>query len=181
MKRILSLALTLLCLTFGFLTMEAQAAETSGTCGENVTWVYDEETKTLTISGEGEMTDYPWNAYRDHIRHVIVEDGVTSVCMYAFESYSGLESVFLGELHDGLPSCPLLQHTGGVLLHHVEAFLHLSACFLCEEGVQEAIIICVGEPLDILWPFQGVVKFLVLVVFHRITGRGSCTGPQQRR
>ncbi len=32
-------------------------APVSGTCGENVTWKYDAETKTLTIEGKGEMQD----------------------------------------------------------------------------------------------------------------------------
>lgn len=35
----------------------SKAAETSGTCGENVTWSYDKTTYTLTISGEGAMDD----------------------------------------------------------------------------------------------------------------------------
>ena len=42
-------------------------ADKSGTCGENLTWTYEEATKTLTISGSGEMTDYdwgtPWGSY----------------------------------------------------------------------------------------------------------------------
>ena len=34
------------------------SAETSGTCGYNLTWVLDDE-GTLTISGTGEMTSHP--------------------------------------------------------------------------------------------------------------------------
>ena len=60
-----------------------------GTCGENLTWTltYD---GVLTISGTGEMTDYPnfadvpWNAYREKILSVVMEPGVTSVGGYAF-------------------------------------------------------------------------------------------------
>ena len=32
-------------------------ADTSGTCGDNLTWTLDEE-GLLTISGQGDMTDY---------------------------------------------------------------------------------------------------------------------------
>ena len=43
-----------------------------GTCGENLTWEFDESTGTLTISGAGEMYDYsyynrPWESYKDNI------------------------------------------------------------------------------------------------------------------
>lgn len=62
----------------------------SGTCGENLTWVLDEATGVLTISGEGEMYDYnhltenqsPWKNYS--IKEVIVEEGVTSIGSGAF-------------------------------------------------------------------------------------------------
>ena len=33
-------------------------APTSGTCGENLTWNFDEATGTLTIEGSGRMEDY---------------------------------------------------------------------------------------------------------------------------
>lgn len=36
----------------------ANAADTSGACGENANWEYDTETNTLTISGTGEINDY---------------------------------------------------------------------------------------------------------------------------
>ena len=32
----------------------------SGSCGENVTWEFDNQTGTLTINGSGEMTSHPW-------------------------------------------------------------------------------------------------------------------------
>ncbi|MDO4621246.1 MAG: hypothetical protein Q4B09_11590, partial [Lachnospiraceae bacterium] len=35
----------------------AQAVE-KGTCGENLTWTFDSNGGVLTISGQGEMTDY---------------------------------------------------------------------------------------------------------------------------
>ena len=60
-----------------------------GICGENLTWILTED-GVLTISGTGEMTDYPnfadvpWNAYREKILSVVMEPGVTSVGRYAF-------------------------------------------------------------------------------------------------
>ncbi len=63
----------------------------SGTCGDNLTWVLDNE-GTLTISGTGEMYDWtyipseraPWNNLAYNIFTVIIEDGVESIGKYAF-------------------------------------------------------------------------------------------------
>ena len=76
---------------------------TSGTCGENVTWEYDMSTKTLTISGTGEMEDYeyynsfPWYPYRDDIEHVNIEKGVTSIGDHAFSLCRSLVSVKISD------------------------------------------------------------------------------------
>ena len=72
-----------------FLPMVA-SADDSGSCGENVTWTFVESTKTLTISGSGEMDNYnnynwpnsvvvPWKNYKDQIEKVIIDDGVSSI------------------------------------------------------------------------------------------------------
>ncbi len=71
----------------------------SGKCGENVTWTYYENF-TLHISGKGEMDEYfvayqfsnpankgkslPWNKYARFVKEVIIDEGVTSICRYAF-------------------------------------------------------------------------------------------------
>ena len=74
-------------------------AETySGTCGTNLTWTFDTESGTLTISGNGAMMDYtsnsmPWYSYSSSIKTVIIEDGVTSIGNYAFIYCSSLTSV----------------------------------------------------------------------------------------
>lgn len=41
----------------GFNT-KASAATYSGTCGDNLTWTFDDETGELVISGTGAMYDY---------------------------------------------------------------------------------------------------------------------------
>lgn len=68
-------------------------------CGENVTWTYDENSQTLTISGTGAMTDWsttndvPWADKKADIKNVVIEDGVTSVGGFAFKNFTNLESV----------------------------------------------------------------------------------------
>ena len=74
-------------------------ADASGTCGANLTWTYNESLKKLTISGEGEMSDFnynstPWNSYKSNIYSVDILDGVTSIGDYAFSSFSSLLNVY---------------------------------------------------------------------------------------
>lgn len=89
---------TLLCLTAG---ASAEGA-TSGTCGDNLTWTLDEN-GLLTISGTGEMADYtwteraPWDANRELINKIAVEDGVTVIGAYAFCESVNLTEVILPE------------------------------------------------------------------------------------
>ena len=72
----------------------------TGNCGDNLTWtLYD---GTLTISGTGAMSTFdrdtqPWAAYKSDIRHVIVEDGVTSVSEEAFYKCTALETVVIAD------------------------------------------------------------------------------------
>lgn len=48
-------------------------------------WNYDESSKTLTISGEGEMpdtvsdTERPYDRYKSDITEVVIREGVTSI------------------------------------------------------------------------------------------------------
>jgi len=70
----------------------------TGNCGENLNYVLTSDF-TLTISGTGDMTDYsyvsvaPWDSYKDIIKSVVVEDGVTSIGNSAFNGCAGLTSV----------------------------------------------------------------------------------------
>ena len=70
-----------------------KAALASGTCGENLTWILDEN-GTLTISGTGAMTSPVWwNSYKDSIKTVVIKDGVTTIEEGAFEDCENLTSI----------------------------------------------------------------------------------------
>ena len=65
-------------------------AEQTGTCGENLTWTLDGN-GTLTISGTGQMTEYPsgYSPFSDSscsgiLRKIIIEEGVASISPSAF-------------------------------------------------------------------------------------------------
>lgn len=94
--KVLSFLLLVGCFAMG--TVYAEAAEMSGSCGEQVSWSIAED--TLTISGTGAMEDYaegntPWFRYRGDIKTVKIEEGVTRIGTYAFYACTGIESVQL--------------------------------------------------------------------------------------
>lgn len=71
-----------------------------GKCGDNVYWEYNKDTEILTITGNGEMSDYyspisskyaPWHDY--NIEKVVVCDNVTTIGNGAFYELKNLKSV----------------------------------------------------------------------------------------
>ena len=85
----------------------AAATVGSGKCGDSAKWTLD-AAGTLTISGSGRMYDYEWpadrggttppwfaNKYRDSIRALRVEQGITYIGRCAFDSCGNLSDVTL--------------------------------------------------------------------------------------
>ena len=87
--------------------------------GENLTWVFDSN-GTLTISGTGEMNGYavaaqayegnngsvciksgntyaPWGQYKDEIKSVVINEGVTSIGGGAFCGCIAMENISIAE------------------------------------------------------------------------------------
>ena len=78
---------------FIFVSLSANA-DSSGSCGDNLTWNYVEATHTLTISGSGEMgSSIPWASIKKEITTVDIKEGVTSLCSSAFSYCINLTSV----------------------------------------------------------------------------------------
>ena len=111
-KKILSAVLAV-CLTFGssaalpegataeFAAVTASAepsTQTSGTCGDNASWVIKDG--VLTISGSGAMKDYadkedsPFES-REDITKIVVESGITSIGDHAFYNCNEVTSIQL--------------------------------------------------------------------------------------
>ncbi len=108
-KKFLSIFLALIMIVsiIPMSSITASAAETSGTCGENLIWTFDDVTGTLTISGTGEIRGYPyfttdrtynrpWEKFKDNIASVVIESGVTSIGYNAFCECTNLTSVTIG-------------------------------------------------------------------------------------
>jgi len=76
----------------------------NGDYGTNCQWNYDFETKTLKISGTGNMYntnhthDYPWSkgtSYYNDIENVVIEEGITRIGQHAFMYAKGLKNIVL--------------------------------------------------------------------------------------
>lgn len=96
MGRILALVLALV-LVLG--AMPAALAAESGNCGDGLSWELVDD--TLTITGSGDMQDFPentmapWYPCRERIARVILPDGLTRIGDLAFYDCSALVSVRL--------------------------------------------------------------------------------------
>ncbi|MBP0968038.1 MAG: leucine-rich repeat protein [Oscillospiraceae bacterium] len=94
---------------------ETQAA-TSGTFG-SITWEYDQETKTLTVSGTGSTgsyydarsgllkTDCPWSAFRDAVEKAVISEGITEIDWGLFAEHFNLKSVQLPDSLTAIDDC----------------------------------------------------------------------------
>ena len=94
MKKLSFLIMIVLLLTL--FSVKAMAIRTSGTCGEGISWVYDEATTTLTISGTGaiETRDhYDWSDARKYTTHIVIEEGITEIPHAAFSAFAEVQTV----------------------------------------------------------------------------------------
>jgi hypothetical protein len=116
-KPFMIVLLTALLLVLFAFAVSAVDRPTSGQCGNNVFWTYNEKEGTITISGEGPMyvsygsnntaldeelnpftiTQAPWYHFWKKLYSVKIEEGVTSVSVGAFRGCRHLYSVSFAE------------------------------------------------------------------------------------
>ena len=87
------------------LNVNAEENVYSGTTGD-CSWEYDPDTKTITISGEGDMENYgyfevtkhaPWYKFRAEIENDVFGSKVNTVGHYSFEKCSNLINIAFSE------------------------------------------------------------------------------------
>ena len=79
------------------------APVTSGEVCPGITWAYDKASKTLTVSGTGDITlsgpysggnNPPWNAFKSEIEHLVISKGITGTAsIKVFADMSALQTV----------------------------------------------------------------------------------------
>ena len=106
MKKMISIILSVLMMfsVFGVVTVSASTTDEKSGNSLNCKWSFNEKSGTLTISGNGKMSDYsydvddpdgyddyddvfkvtpntPWKNYATKIKTVVVENGVKNICL----------------------------------------------------------------------------------------------------
>ena len=84
---------------------ETTVAHFSGKAGDNIIWTFTSD-NVLTFSGNGEMWEYytgsryqpsilviPWHSIASMVERVEIEDGITSICRFAFCGLTNLKHV----------------------------------------------------------------------------------------
>ena len=98
MKKLIRILLALCLLMTLAAPVFATEAETSGICGEDMTWTYADG--ILTITGTGTMDDFeetaPWDAFKDEITRVELTGKITYIGARAFKDYDALTTVNFG-------------------------------------------------------------------------------------
>lgn len=103
-KKALSLVLVLV-MCLALLPISTLAAnKISGTIYlTNISWEFDVDSGTLTLSGTGRMPNWglsqtkPWESYINDITHIVVESGITRVGSYAFYLCRNVNTITLSD------------------------------------------------------------------------------------
>ena len=74
---------------------------TSGKCGDNIYWAFNEDTGVLSLTGYGDMYDYlnedfnnlPWRYFLYDIKSIILPEGLTSIGAQAFFNCKNIKSI----------------------------------------------------------------------------------------
>ena len=163
MKKCMRFLCLLLCLAAMLPTVAANAADAEGTTG-SFTWSLTDG--VLTITGEGNMPDYPdgapWDAYKDRITKVVLAGGVTYVGAHAFEDYDKLEAVDFGDVIYELGKRSFYSCDGLTVLHLPKTFkVFGEECLRHCSGLKE--IHSQGRPasfrLNCLWDTKVIIYF----------------------
>lgn len=109
----------------------AAVAESANGVVGNLNWSYDSSTKTLTITGTGDMENFEnsdavaWKAVRESATRVVVGEDVTSIGNYAFFGMTALTEVVLPKV-DGAADPHVLTRIGNFAFAYSTALAGVS-------------------------------------------------------
>lgn len=72
-----------------------------GSCGDEIYWSFHGESGIFTVSGNGYMNAYypyterPWDSYRNDVKHIIINEGITDIGWNAFCYFYDLETIVI--------------------------------------------------------------------------------------
>ncbi|MBR5370958.1 MAG: leucine-rich repeat protein [Oscillospiraceae bacterium] len=97
----------------GWILQVPVCAEETAKCGDSITWAYDADTKTLSLTGTGRMYDYegvslddllgyshsgqrndpPWKSVIENAEHIEVSDGIEYIGYNAFKDAESVQEI----------------------------------------------------------------------------------------
>lgn len=109
LKRISVIVLSI-CVIASMQTVPVMAADIGGDCSPEASWTLDGG--TLVISGKGDAWDYdftgsqkaPWEDYKNEIKEVVIEKGITGIPHFAFSDCINLKKVSMANSVTGIGS-----------------------------------------------------------------------------
>lgn len=145
-----------------------ESPETSGVCGANLTWYY--QNGVLAITGTGEMTDYssveetPWFDLKDKIGWVIIDEGATTVGKEAFAHCGELSKIVLPNSltsigREAFSECENIREiTIPISIKMIEEY-PFSGCINVKELTFKGSI---PEGMDMIYYFKKTVPMMVI-------------------
>lgn len=180
-KRFLSVFLALaLCMGLAVPALAADdGAAVSGTCGKNTTWSFDKATGTLTISGTGSIDwssdsrydfSFPWKDFKQEIRSVIIEEGVTYISEFAFENCANLTQVSIPQSVTWVGSSTF---SGTPWMKNLGEFAIINGILIKYQGDAEKVAVPEGVTSVNYLAFAGNQTITEVVIPEGVTSLGS--------
>ncbi len=98
MKKVMSVLIIFMIILSSFSCIIA-SAENEGAYTDNIKWIFDPTTGTLTVYGEGDMKfkngAYTWDNNYNNITNVIINDGITSISSASFNICENIISAYI--------------------------------------------------------------------------------------
>lgn len=104
-RKIVALILCI-CLCVTSISADAKTKKVTGKDGKYITWNYDKDTKTLTFSGKGVISDFildghapepEWYVWNKETERIVIEEGITVIGEGAFSDFVSVRDVHLPE------------------------------------------------------------------------------------
>ena len=123
-KKILSVLLCILLLNYLPTMAFSSSVAYAGTCGVGVRWSYKDETRILTISGNGEMNNFsstrqPWNGHVETMESVVIEPGVLTIGNNAFINYGTIKNIVIPDTVESIGESAILNCDSLEYIHYI--------------------------------------------------------------
>ncbi len=156
-----------------------------GQCGDHAYWCFESDTHKLTISGTGAMDNYydantqPWNDYQNNITSVEIENGVTSIGIYAFFECTGLTSITIPDSitsigNQAFQGCESLT---SITIPDSVKSIGRDAFYICT-GLTD--VYCYADPNNLEWNEGGCDDFIYYIEnVHEVHYTTICHVPEE--